>query len=110
MDFPLHNDGLLAFVSELYRILDGNDVMGTITVKTGANPNKGSIAKLIFKKAYSEIPRVVLSPSNEEAAGLSIFKGNTTKVDMLLNAKDVPLPNTTYIYDYFIGEARVTQD
>jgi hypothetical protein len=82
----------------------GNDTTGTITITTGSNPTTGELAKLVFSKMYGASPHVVLSPSNDAAAGLRFFKGTTTATNFVLNAKDPPIANTTYQFDYFIAE------
>ncbi len=82
----------------------GTDTTGTISITTGSNPTSGSLADILFSKAYGAAPHIVLSPSNNNAAGLRYFKGTTTTNDFMFNVIDNPAPNTTYQYDYFIGQ------
>jgi len=84
--------------------VDGTDTLGTITITTGSAPTAGEMARIIFSELYTASPRVVLSPSNDEAAGMRYFKGTTTTSGFMLNFKDVPATNTTYTFDYFIGQ------
>ena len=84
--------------------IDGTDSIGTITITTGSNPAPGSIADILFSKAYGATPHVVLSPSNSPASALRFFKGTTTANDFMLNVTSTPAPHTTYQYDYFIAQ------
>jgi hypothetical protein len=84
--------------------IDGTDTTGTIIITTGGNPTAGELAKIVFSQTYGKSPHIVLSASNEAAAGLRYFKGTTSLTDFILNAKDVPTANTTYQFDYFIAQ------
>jgi hypothetical protein len=84
--------------------VDGTDTTGTITINTGSNPTAGDLAKILFSKTYGQAPHVVLSPSNDKAAGLHFYKGSTSATDFMLNALDSPAPNTTYTFDYMIAQ------
>lgn len=84
--------------------INGNDTTGTIIITTGDSPLAGSLAHIIFSDQYTAIPHVVLSPSNGNAADLSYYKGTTTTTGFDFNANSVPLPNTTYEFDYFISQ------
>jgi hypothetical protein len=84
--------------------VDGNDTTGTITINTGSTPDAGAIAQLLFSQSYAKAPHVVISASNDNAAGLHFYKGTTTTADFLFNFKDAPAANTTYVFDYFIAQ------
>jgi hypothetical protein len=84
--------------------VDGTDTTGTITITTGASPTTGDLAKILFSKTYAQAPHIILSPSNDKAAGLRFFKGTTSATDFMFDALDNPAPNTTYTFDYFIAQ------
>jgi hypothetical protein len=84
--------------------ISGDDTTGTITITTSDDPGAGSLAKIIFSKTYGAAPHIVLSASNDNAAGLRFFKGDTSKTDFMLNALNAPDANTTYKFDYFIAQ------
>ncbi len=84
--------------------VDGTDTTGTITITTGSDPTSGDLAKILFSKTYGQAPHIVLSPSNNNAAGLRFYKGATTSTDFMFNALDTPQANTTYTFDYFIAQ------
>jgi hypothetical protein len=84
--------------------VDGTDTTGTITITTGSAPAAGDLAKILFSKTYGQAPHIVLSASNDKAAGLRFFKGTTSATDFMFNALDNPAPNTTYTFDYFIAQ------
>ena len=82
----------------------GTDTAGTITFTTGAAPAAGELIKLSFDKAYDAAPRIILSPSNAASSDLRYFKGVTDTKEFMLNSKNMPTANTTYIFDYFIAQ------
>ncbi|HEY5442451.1 MAG TPA: hypothetical protein VIJ68_02850, partial [Candidatus Saccharimonadales bacterium] len=84
--------------------VSGTDSTGTITITTGSNPTAGALSQILFSKIYGAAPHVVLSPSNDNAAGLRYYKGTATATDFMLNALDAPAPNTTYSFDYFVAQ------
>lgn len=84
--------------------VNGNDTSGILTITTGNLPGSGDLLKFIFSKGYTSIPKVLISPSNDQAAGLRFYRGNTTLNDVLLRTIDVPKANTTYQFDYFIAQ------
>ncbi len=84
--------------------VDGTDTTGTITITTGSAPTAGDLAKILFSKTYGQAPHIVLSPSNDKAAGLRFFKGATSATDFMFNALDAPQANTTYTFDYSIAQ------
>ena len=82
--------------------IEGNDSSGTMVFTTGNSPVSGELLKIMFSKDYGAAPRMVFSPSNQNAAGSAIYKGTTTTQDSILNSKDPLSPNTEYKFDYFI--------
>jgi hypothetical protein len=82
----------------------GTDTTGTITITTGSDPTAGDLAKILFSRTYGQAPHIVLSPSNNSAAGLRFYKGATSSTDFMFDALDNPQPNTTYTFDYFIAQ------
>jgi hypothetical protein len=84
--------------------ISGTDTTGTITITTGSNPTAGALSEILFSKTYGAAPHVVLSPSNDKAAGLHFYKGSTTATDFMFNALDTPTPNTTYNFDYIVAQ------
>jgi hypothetical protein len=84
--------------------VEGNDISGTITMTAGDRPAKGDLLKLIFNKAYGAPPRVVISPSNEDAVDMRLFKSATTNDNVIFRTKDLPVADKIYKYDYFIAQ------
>ena len=84
--------------------ISGTDTIGTITITTGSDPTKGAMADILFSNSYGSAPHIVLSPSNNNAAGIRYYKGVTTTKDFLFNTLDTPAANTSYQYDYFIAQ------
>jgi hypothetical protein len=84
--------------------VSGNDTTGTISITTGSNPTAGALSEVLFSKVYGAAPHVVLSPSNNNAAGLRFYKGDTTASNFMFNALDAPAANTTYNFDYFVAQ------
>lgn len=82
----------------------GNDTSGTILITTGDAPTAGELVRFVFSKSYGASPKVLISPSNESAAGLRSYRGSTSLTDFVWNSKDAPAPRTTYQFDYFITQ------
>lgn len=81
--------------------VSGNDTAGTITIVTGSAPTPGDLAKITFKKPYTSVPRVNLTPTSAAAAGLEYFY-EATPTDMRVKANSTPTAQKTYIYTYFV--------
>jgi hypothetical protein len=85
-------------------VVSGTDTAGTITITTGGAISAGELARIVFSEQYSAAPRVVMSASNEAAAGLQYYKGSTSLDSFMINTKDAPAPGTVYQFDYFIAQ------
>ncbi|HEX5455853.1 MAG TPA: hypothetical protein VFW77_00620 [Candidatus Saccharimonadales bacterium] len=86
--------------------VDGNDIAGTITLKTGDNPTAGQLLKLIYNTPFDNPPKVIFSPANDNAADLKVFRDETTGEYFILKSTNAPAANTTYKFDYFIVQAQ----
>ncbi len=59
--------------------MSGTDITGMIDVTTGtACPGTGKLATITFNKPFSVAPRVLLTPANANAAGLTVYVDSST--------------------------------
>jgi hypothetical protein len=96
------NDDITIETNQAEVTVNGNDIAGTITLKTGDNPIAGELLKLTFNTLFDNPPRVIFSPANDKATELQVFRSNTTGEYFILQSNNAPTANTTYKYDYFI--------
>jgi|GEM_PF-3046851 len=84
----------------------GNDISGTITIRTTNVVAPGELANILFTKNFTNKPRIVITPANKLSAGLAAYYDSaTTSIDRFsLYADTQPNQNTEYQYTYFIVE------
>jgi hypothetical protein len=86
-------------------IVDGNDTAGTITIKTGdIGLSTGDLAKIIFSKNYSKVPRIILSGQDAKSVSSFIYPASKSTSEFVLRLDSLPDAGTTYTFDYFIVE------
>ena len=87
--------------------IDGNDVAGTVAYTSGtpALPQHplaaGEQVSVTFDTAYSQAPRVALTPKNAAAGAISYYIQSST-TGFVIHFIDSPTASTTYLYDYII--------
>lgn len=79
----------------------GTDVAGTITINTGSSPPPGTFASVTFTKAYSGIPRVIISPVGVNAATVTYYV-NRTPTGFSLGCATAPPAGASFSFDYFV--------
>jgi len=57
--------------------IDGNDNSGSLSVTAGDNPAAGKVISVTFAKPYAKAPRVILSATNDQAAGAKYYVQST---------------------------------
>jgi hypothetical protein len=83
--------------------VSGNDTAGTITVTTGTGcASAGILATITFANAYGSAPRVVMTPTTADSAGLTYYNGSTTTTGFTLDTATIPTDSTSYIYNYHV--------
>ena len=98
--------------------ITGNDTSGTITITTGStitttnsngqtvvsgnNPGVGGLVTVEFSKSYLIVPASFLNPINSRTADLSGYSSNQTTSGFNISVNQVPKPNTTYTFEYFV--------
>jgi hypothetical protein len=89
--------------------VEGNDVSGKITIKTGGAPLEASeLVKLTFSNAYTKAPTIVISPSGPLAAKLQAYRTGFTEKEFSLGVTNPPEAGKEYVFEYFITEAQTT--
>lgn len=78
----------------------GTDTAGTININTGNNPSAGCFETLTFTKAFTNIPHVVITPTNANAAGLQYY---VTPSDSGFSVcAQNPSAGQSYTFDYIV--------
>jgi cytoskeletal protein CcmA (bactofilin family) len=78
----------------------GTDTAGTININTGNNPTAGCYETLTFTKAFSNIPHVVITPTNANAAGLQYYV--TPSSSSFSVCGENPSAGQSYTFDYIV--------
>jgi fibronectin-binding autotransporter adhesin len=92
----------------------GNDTAGTITINTsqaqvlGANSQMhpeqfttGVVAEVTFSSPYGQMPRVMLTPVNQDSVGAPFYI-EKTQTGFKVVFTQTPGANKTYSFDYFV--------
>lgn len=82
--------------------VDGTDSSGTVTVNVGTAPASGSgfFVKVTFRRPYSRVPRVVVSPVGPDGAKLLPYVQRVT--DNFSIGAAANLKPGTYTFDYWV--------
>ncbi len=88
--------------------VSGNDTAGTISIITGSGPNcgpsgNGQWATITFSRAFSSVPKVILSPVGFNSAKIEISAIRTPQ-NFTISCNLPPLAGTPYAYDYIVVE------
>ncbi len=83
--------------------INGTDTNGTVTINTGSSPVLGIMATITFKLAFSETPRVLITPVGASSAGLQFYVTRTT-TGFSIGTTSAPLSGTNYVFDFFAAE------
>ncbi len=102
-DTPTVTPGIAAGEGAITEVM-GNDTGGTITVTTGEGTAVNeAFAELVFNKQFNKNPKVILTPSNAEAAGLR-YSADATQDKFFIYLKQSPLEQAVYKFNYFVFE------
>ncbi len=95
--------------------IDGNDTSGTITLLSGDptkaatgtapainGPTAGDMVTITFNKAYGKAPHILLTPADGKSAPMLVYPSNVSTTGFTVSLANIPLPNTSYSFEYFI--------
>ena len=82
--------------------INGNDISGVITIKTGSSPAVGDLAKLSFAKAYGQAPHVMITPNDAASASLLVYASASATGSFNLSVAGQPKADTTYSFTYYV--------
>jgi len=74
---PTYNLEAAAGINTAVASIDGNDNSGSLSVTAGDNPASGKVISVTFAKPYAKAPRVILSATNGQAAGVKYYVQST---------------------------------
>ncbi len=81
--------------------ISGSDTAGTINVNSGNNPTSGCFMRVIFQRAFSKTPRVIVSPVGAPAGQMQFYVERDTTGFNLCSA-NAPGTNRAFAFDYFV--------
>lgn len=85
-------------------LTNATDVAGQITFGTGTSPAAGAQAVITFNTAYTNAPKVTITPINSASAALNLYVTSTTTnfTVSCVNAPSASQANTTYGFNYHV--------
>lgn len=81
--------------------MSGSDTAGTITIRTGNSPNAGCFVRITFHQAFSNQPRVIITPIGSSAGQTQYYVDRDTNGFSVCTAAPAPA-NQNFGFDYFI--------
>jgi len=81
--------------------IDGNDNSGSLSVTAGDNPAAGKVISVTFAKPYAKAPRVILSATNDQAAGVKYYV-QSTATGFAIYVVDPPTSGANLQFNYFV--------
>lgn len=82
--------------------INGSDTSGTVNINTGNNPTAGCMVQINFSQAFTNQPRVIVSPVGA-AAGQTQYYVNRNQTSFNICAAAPAPANQTFAFDYFIS-------
>ncbi|MBC7746368.1 VCBS repeat-containing protein, partial [Pedobacter sp.] len=83
--------------------ISGTDTAGTVTVVTGTGCSAaGAMATVTFNTAYTNAPRITLTPRNALSAAIGSFNGTVDTTAFTLDSSVTLAGATTYVFNYII--------
>ena len=81
--------------------IDGNDNSGSLSLTAGDNPAAGKVVSVTFAKPYAKAPRVILSATNDQAAGVKYYV-QSTSTGFTIYVIDPLNTGATLNFNYFV--------
>jgi hypothetical protein len=84
--------------------VDGNDISGQLSIDLGDTPSNGKLIKIEFKKPYSRMPRVLLTPSNEQASVVQYYVSSTKDGFTITVTGGQLTPSSSLQFNYWVTQ------
>jgi hypothetical protein len=81
--------------------VDGNDNSGSLSVTAGDSPAAGKVISVTFAKPYAKAPRIILSATNDQAAGVKYYV-QSTATGFAIYATDPLNSGANLTFNYFV--------
>ena len=82
--------------------ISGSDTSGTINVNSGNNPSTGCFIRVNFAQAFSNSPKVIVTPVGSGAGVLQFYTERDRNGFSVCTANPAP-GNQSYAFDYFVA-------
>lgn len=83
--------------------IDGNDTAGQLTFIPGEGASSGSLLTVTFTKPFTKAPRVLVTPTNDNASRLVYYIQSTPKGFSLV-VSEPPMPGKNSSFNYWVAE------
>ncbi len=83
--------------------VSGNDTAGTVVITTGNRPAIGVLARVDFKKSFTTVPKVLLTPVGGQSAKIEYYVGKSSNF-FTIETNTTAQAGKQYAYDYFVIE------
>ena len=81
--------------------VSGSDTSGSLSINTGSNTVAGCFERIIFQQAFTNQPRVIVSPVGAAAGQTQYYVDRNNTGFSICTANAAP-PNQTFGFDYFV--------
>jgi hypothetical protein len=81
--------------------VDGNDNSGSLSVTAGDSPAAGKVISVTFAKPYAKAPRIILSATNDQAAGVKYYV-QSTATGFAIYVTDPLSSGANLTFNYFV--------
>lgn len=81
--------------------VSGSDTSGALTINTGSGAAAGCFATITFTKAFSNTPRVIITPIGGGAAGVNYYVNRSTG-NMSICTTNSPPSGQSFGFDYLV--------
>lgn len=83
--------------------VNGNDIAGTINVNTGTGTSSGNMVTVQFGNAYSQTPRINITPVGAGASGVNWYITRNVN-GFSIRTTNSPPASSNFSFDYFVVE------
>ena len=84
--------------------INGSDTSGNININTGSNTVAGCFARITFQQAFTNEPRVIVSPVGSAAGQTQYYVERNTTGFNICTANAAPT-NQSFGFDYFVASS-----
>lgn len=81
--------------------MSGSDTAGTVNINTGNAPTPGCLVRVVFREAFANQPRVIISPVGSAGGQMQYYVDRNATSFSICSANATPA-NQGFAFDYFV--------